>query len=788
MLRSKLKNWLSWQPQPVELLAMMRPVKPWPVQMDRFSRGIDNARVDVYLSPQFVSRATTLVHAMVRHEVATNYWNQNENPLRPKDIQQFRTAYQELVDGAMKRREQLTQSDWVMLVQLSLLKFLLLLVPQQIKSLRNRLEKNRDDEQSLLKGRRLQYHEKLVVLAREENAIAYRVYRRLFRLVDKLEMVSLRKVRKSVLGSSWPLPREVMFNILLQFPNLLTESEVMHHYPLLALEQRGKQYLDGLNGIIIGVFRDYLPTWTQPNIRRSEGSGGDRFMDRLDQGGLPGFLETEIVLSHLLMEEEYKKPLYSWLDDPENMAQLLEQDSEDTEPDDGQGYVNRMDRHWRQFRQVMREEMAQQVERLGIMPQLVAAYWTPRIHRQLGGKLPARPIFEYLTGQQSKRKLMRKLTLSQTESDLGPAAKSLDFAVGEIKQLTRENRREFAIRALIDFLGLRRDLKLAYKTFECMDGIRLLEEEEDINLSRANGLLYEFLLAGEQTREERVHSHVILKADLRGSTRITAELRARKLNPATHFSQNFFNPINDFLDDFGAQKVFVEGDAVILSFMEQSGDDERAINVAHACGLGARILEVVARQNMINRRHGLPDLELGIGIAFCNEEPTYLYDGDRQIMISPAINIADRLSSSAKTLRDSMLSKGRPFRVEVLVPSDSTPVFATGKADVLRYNVNGIEMDQLSFNKLKKELVLYSFEIKLNGQQERFHAGRYPDRNGRMHWLIVREAAVRLWQNDSIGEVVLDHANFYEVIVDPGLLTLLRSKIRAVGEHKSSPG
>ncbi len=786
MLRSKFKNWLSWQPQPVELLAIMRPVKPWPVQMDRYTRGIDNTRVDVYISAHFIDTANTLVSALVRYEVATQYWNESESQPQPKELEEFRAAYQGLVNGAMNQRQQLAPADWVRLVQLSLLKKLLLLVPRQIQSLRRHLEKGRDDKKSQEGGRRLEFHERLVVLAREEGTIAYRVYRRLFKLVDKLETVHMRKLRKSVLGTSWPIPRQALFNPLLQLPNLFAESVMMHHYPMLAMEEKGREYLESLNQIVIDVFKEYLPTWTQPRPNHAVDGETGRFMDRLDQGGLPGFLETEIVLRYLLFEDEYKKSQDSWLDEPDNLAQLLEE--EDGMQSEACAGDERLARHWRQYRQAIREELGRRVDKLGILPSIVASYWTPRIHRELGGKVPARLIYDYLTGQQTRRKVLRKLSLNQTVMGQSLAAKALDYAAGEIKQLSSNKKREFTLLVLIDFLALRRDLKLAYKTFECMDAIRILEDDEDINLSRANGLLYEFRLTDKRNRKERVQSHVILKADLRGSTRITSELRIKKLNPATHFSQNFFNPINEFLDDFGAQKVFVEGDAVILSFMEQGGDSKRPMHVAHACGLGTRILEVVSRQNMINRRHGLPDLELGIGIAYCNEEPTFLYDGDKQIMISPAINLADRLSSCARVLHNSVLSKGRPFRVEVLVPGHGSKSLAGSKSDVMRYNVNGIELDQPAFIKLKTELVLHRFDIKVSGQSERFHVGRYPDRKGRMHWLVIREAPVRLWENEIVGARARGQGCFYEVIMEPSLMTLIRSKLRAVGEQKTAPG
>ena len=277
---------------------------------------------------------------------------------------------------------------------------------------------------------------------------------------------------------------------------------------------------------------------------------------------------------------------------------------------------------------------------------------------------------------------------------------------------------------------------------------------------------------------------MILKADVRGSTRIISELRTKKLNPATHFSQNFFNPINEYLADFGAGKVFVEGDAVILSFLEYTGSAQRWLGVAHACGMASRILEVVARQNALNRRHGLPELELGLGIAFSDEEPIFLYDGDQQIMISPAINRADRLSSCAKVLGTTEFAETvRPFRVEVMLPAESVDLPASSKTDVVRYNVNGIEMDTAAFSKLKSELVMQRMDAKVVGCATRFHVGRYPDLTGRMQWLVVRESPMRLWEGGEVSEKQAPGRRFYEVVVEPSLITLLRSKLRSGAER-----
>ena len=39
------------------------------------------------------------------------------------------------------------------------------------------------------------------------------------------------------------------------------------------------------------------------------------------------------------------------------------------------------------------------------------------------------------------------------------------------------------------------------------------------------------------------------------------------MNPASYFSLNFYDPVNKLLAKYGARKVFVEGDAIIVALL-----------------------------------------------------------------------------------------------------------------------------------------------------------------------------------------------------------------------------
>jgi len=73
-----------------------------------------------------------------------------------------------------------------------------------------------------------------------------------------------------------------------------------------------------------------------------------------------------------------------------------------------------------------------------------------------------------------------------------------------------------------------------------MNASAVVTTEQARELSRMNNRLYECVMPDEgQAPAGQVVSHVIIKADVRGSTRMTQDLLSRGLNPASHFSLNF---------------------------------------------------------------------------------------------------------------------------------------------------------------------------------------------------------------------------------------------------------
>ncbi len=785
-----LRSRLGLQQEVDDLFATLPVASPFRFSFERFPKGIDNTNVDVYLCPEFTSSTRFLVRCLLQHDIGNSCLGEAHPPPAISDLENFEKAYIGMMEAGISKARKESFPELVQLLHFATLEFLLLSVGDELLQYKDRLQNARTADGDHSSSHAVHLHDKLVTIAQHEAAIKYRVMRKLFRHVYKLESTTLRKLRKSVLGRSWPVPKPMLFNPLLQLPSLWAEEQFMHHYPLVLMRKSDPGCFKRVNAIVTGIFDCFLPAWSYaPKFPESADDtsvmGRDSTGMRLrhDRGMLSGFLESELLLSGALQEDEYSGGLCSWLDDPHNMERILS--FQGASKYTGKRQIHNESQigspeHWSALTENVVSEAMRLFKQAGLMHKILASHEAPKVYKELNSRVPLGLICQYLEGDIPRRKLLQKLSGIKGLAQPEIAKKVLEIAAGRISGLSKVRRRYRVKCFLRDFAVLRRDLKLAYQCHSAMNSIKILQRDKAIELSRSNHSLQEFTHGTQgKAEKDKIRNHVIIKADVRGSTAITTELVEQQLNPATHFSLNFFQPINKLLDAFGATKVFIEGDAIILSIAEYEDAPYQWLCVSHACGLARKILQVVDTQNVQNRKHGLPELELGIGISFNDGSPAFLYDGDRKIMISPAINRADRLSSCNAALRGTTLGEEVKRGVELVLPVDKGVTISGRSDELLGYNVNGIEMDMPAFFKLKSELALLRLGGNIPGYSEQsvFYAGRYPDRTGKMDWLVVREAPVRMWIGNSINTEEEWGRRFYEVITDPDVIAQLKDRM-----------
>ncbi len=772
---------IHWRPSISELTLPFKFPRPWDLSLERFGKGIDNAHVDVFLSQRLTGPLRESVRELIEEEFRTLRRREPMRSSAAADLDAFSRSYVDLFEATLQRAQQPGGVELLALLQLSLLKFLLEIVAGEMHRQRNELKFALHAEDARASVRNIELHDSLVALNREEHGINRRVLHLLFERVRELEDEHLQTLRASVAGDAWPLPEEALFNPVLAISALDAGRGLVQDYPIACLaEDREAEWLRETNQCICKVFQHYLPSWTREPTSGSGLAGKPGAQpERRDQGLLRGFLDTEILLSRFMSPDEYRTGRLSWLDEPQNLRLFLEAETQMAPPTAHKnavaGYWD--DPRWTTFRRAVTAELFHCLDVYGLSSRIALVYMLPVLRGQLGRPVPLSLAWDYIEGRLSRRRLSQQIENARLGLDAGALSFVLDRAATELKRLSPTRMNACLARYLVEFLGLRRDLKLAYRTYEAMDGIRLIEDPEEVKLSRSNATLQEFPCPDELgPLLRRIRAHAVIKADLRGSTRITDRLRAKGLNPASHFSLNFFDPVNKLLGEFGAEKLFVEGDAVILAIFEHD-DEGPGLTVARACGLARRILQVVTLQNVVNRKHDLPELELGLGIAFSRREPNFLFDEGRRIMISGAINRADRLSSCSSVLRrQGFAPRLDGFRVEVV--RDKVAETSPGRdEDLLSFNVNGVRLEEAAFLQLQREIHFRQMRLQDVGLgDELFFGGSFPDLTGREHWLVVRYAPVRDWDGKIRGGIEMGRRHFFEIIVDESLSTQFRKQ------------
>lgn len=791
-------------PVPSESLLPLQQSPAVAVDFDCFKKGIDNVHTDVRLSPQFAKLSRRLISSLLDQQLSQGGLAEKGAGPSRAEWEEFRAVYNQVIEGAVHRAKAQGQPALVALVQLGAMKYLLRQVQGQLDQLRQALKAALGTGSEGTDARRVHLNEQMAWLVRHRAKLRYRINRQVLEQVLKAETGPVAELRQSLLGERWPIPQEVLFNPLLQAENPLDDEILMKHYVWLGQGMEDLYSFAAVDGALPFLFRRKEPvTGPEKALAKAEQDQQrlvtelDRARGKRQKGGKGGTeprrieLETKVAAAETDLDRvraEYVRAEAAWLDVPANVDLLFNVDlytelAKKAEQDGDRKGAARL-RDQTTFQRRMLAALERRVRERKWLASIMASYEMVPLYRDYAASFTPQQLHQVVSGVLGKKELLFKLQEKPKNKKPLPAEPLL-AAARRATFPPRRHKRATLVRFLTDFLSFRRDLSYYHQAHHLMNRIALQEDPGHIRLSRTNNTLYEFLAASEEeTSGQTVLNHVILKADVRGSTTMVAELRKRGLNPASHFSLNFFTPLNDLLETYGASKVFIEGDAVILSIIEHQEALEHQFSVARACGLAKRLLGMVQAQNAVCRKDGLPELELGIGLVFNDEPPTFLYDGNAQIMISPAIGKADRLSSCSWMLR-----KERGLRSHPALALTNVDVYEIPEGDPLRgekgevhllYNLNGILLDDAAFAKLKTEITLRRLELPVPGDRTPIvvYAGRFPDLKGGMHRVVVREGLIRGFDRTHplFGEPA--QGLFYEVVTNEPLLGQVAERAR----------
>ncbi|MBI4400953.1 MAG: hypothetical protein HY581_04910 [Nitrospirae bacterium] len=798
----RLINSLHKPADPTDSVLPLVPATPTNIDFDGFTKGIDNVHIDVRLSPQFMSQAKGIVASILDQQTG-RAGGKSSGPTT-KEWEEFRTTYAHMLEAAIHRAKSAGQLSLVQLVQLAAVKFLLRQVQTELDALRQNLRAAVASFGSTSDTKKIQLNEWLSWLARNRTKLRYKVTHQVFEQLFKIESGAIAELRYSLLGERWPVPQEMLFNPLLQAENPLDDEIMMKQYVLLGQDLDDVYSFASIDSFLPYLFRRRRPTnEREMTLVRAEQAHQhlvtelDRVRRKHERGGsFPAVtarlneLEEQANKSNAELEQaraDYLKDSFAWADLPANAdilfnEELTQEHIRAAKKAKDRKHVAKLKAHIKVQRRLL-GVAERRFRTAGLLPQIVAAYEMLPFSRDSTAVLNPQQLRQFLSGGAQRKAIWHTLKDKQLLASKAPSIEPLVQAARRVDRLSCRQQRRYLMRFLRDFVTFRRDLSHYHLAHKLMNSIQLQDDAKNIRLSRANNTLYEFLVSKEEeVIAQTILSHVVLKADVRGSTTMVAELRNRGLNPASHFSLNFFAPLNELLGTYGATKVFVEGDAVILALLEYQEAAAHRLSVARACGLAKRLLNVVYAQNALSKKSGLPELELGIGLVYAEEPPAFLYDGENQIMISSAISKADRLSSCSWQLRKHLSQRHNSCtNVEIYEVPEGNPLRGEKGQIHLRYNVNGIELDSAGFTKLRSEITLQRIELVVPGDDcpTTFNVGRYPDLKGALHHVVIREGRIRLYDVQAPHFGHLTSGPFYEVVTNQALLDQVNAAMKA---------
>ncbi len=646
---------------------------------------------------------------------------------RPKhDPAEWKSALTELQVASLNRAKKEFKLSVDLLARLAVTKFLRTEMNAQFALVVERCRVLLKSYDNMRAQRAHEYRERVAAFQVRKKIILRKTGQEIFETLREVEKSTLARTRRSLFGE------ETNGGSYFTYPLFLNR--------LLFSEDGRDDYLCAEHYVMLG-------NW-------------DRDPDRYGRMReiASGFLRS------LYGDQVSAETLDAWMNVPENARELV-----------GTGTPEDSDESFAQQERLATWVRLLEDER--VMENVIASYYVVPLLGEYAPRINPQQLKNALIDRTECDRVERMI---QEHGKLSPS--SLYAAVAKVASCRGGERAKVAARFLGDFFHYHRDLRRLEVLGAALDSVNLIPNERLQELSRVNGTLYEFLLPEEQGQSDsdRVLRHVVLKADVRDSTRLTRTMMEKGLNPASYFSLNFYDPVNKLLEKYGARKVFLEGDALILAILEKEG--EPGLAVSRMCVLAREIIEIVRGYNELMQRSGMPQLELGVGITLQESAPLYLMDGEHQIMISEALNESDRLSSCNKRARKIMEPQAGPFHVYAFQAAE---LDADGNPEdvILSFNLSGIRMNEAAFGKLQREITLEPLKVKLpaslassdKGEYKLFSATVPVDRDI-FRKIVVRESRIPRINPADFSIKVWTERSYYEVCTDPVIYAALERR------------
>jgi hypothetical protein len=809
------------------------------IRLTNLTVGLDNIHYDVFLSSRFVEFTRKYLLDLIRQAVnVTLLYGKDKDPKQSGSPEHsaFRKLLTEILQESLTRAKFQQSIETDVLHRLALLKFINQETANQFSSIlveckdwiRARGELFEHSEQAHV------MRSKIAELQADRKNVIREVGETICRIWREVEEGTLLKTRRALFGDEFTEMYALLQNRFLFVEGGNDDHLFLDHYVLLANFVNDPDRFEIFDTLLLDFVREcvvagdsaedltksrksYERLVEQARLLRSElarveeeheemsgrAGDGDRSFQTLfkrrtsfpasAQGEIDDLRRKSVSLERNLedlapqvaaarqrmefLTEEFRNRLGDYLNQPANARRLFDAraSSEEGAAEEGDAPAK--------TRAELLEEWVHRLEERDLLFHVLAAYELKKIFTEYCPPVHLQQLKRALVNREDAKRVAQILEKFPARK---VSMKKLEESSRTLRRRTTDETLAVGLQFAEDLMRLRRDRRNYQQVAAWMDRINLVNSERARDLSRINKSLYEFLHPDEnRPTDDPVVNHVVIKADVRGSTGITKDLLGRGMNPASHFSMNLHEPVKRMLERYGAAKVFIEGDAIILAIYENESTRATQRAVARACVLAREILAVTQAYNTRAKAGDLPPLELGVGVAFQDSAPSLWMDADSRIMISRALNLSDRLSSCSKMAKRLFHTNPAPFNVYLLQTLMEDVAADEGEELLVRYNLNGIELNEEGFQKLSAEISLApmggNFPLPWGKERVQLYFGEVPLGES-IEPIVIRKGFVRqLLPGGKIG--AQGNRAYYEVCTDTKLLDLARKKAGALSRN-----
>ncbi|MBU3950444.1 MAG: hypothetical protein KJ882_07195 [Proteobacteria bacterium] len=733
---------------------------------------MDNIRHDVLISPVFINDTSKLVYRLMSHHAGIEKKGlESLSGEWPMEVDNYKQIYKELMLEAINKAKLSKQISIVYLAQTAVFKILLDGIRAQYDTMIGQLKKtvrqtdlcvydyNSPPEES--------YHSNVNLrkIHLDRAIIEQKVGKDMCGFWADIEQNEIQPMLEAIFGCSTQLFENLLINPILHTQQYDNSFIMLNEYDLcLGRRTNDPDKYEALIFLvrqIINAIGLYDPSFSDINIeQRSNPSLSHDKEDTLKKRRT-----YNEKIEGIIQDPENMELLFNWLQTKADYRNLKKQNASKSE-------LIRLKNLMKNQKKLL-NYLYKQFKRKGLIELISASYEMQPEHLKYCPPLNPQQIAQYLVSSKTRKAIKKRLKRINQNYQQVLSLRPLNKKIKLLKNTTDFKHKIFLIRFLKAFARYHRDINNFRIIQDCMEQVNIATEDKIINLSRVNNTLYQFLLPHERPPEKAaIINHVVVKADVRGSTDITYQMNKLGLNPASYFSLNFFDPISEILSEYDATKNFIEGDAVILSIFEYENAPAGWFCASKACSIALNILMIIRRYNEKSQKFQLPILELGIGISYSDKVPAFLFDQANRIMISSAINQADRLSRCSKAGIRLFVNQNSLFNLYVFQAYDAENM-TDGNDDLyLRYNVNGIELNAEGFKKLSNEIDLKLLKgtlTDINELKSNFYTGKFPTKSGYYQRLLIRESQIPIIDTATFKVKDISSHKYYEVCSNPKL-------------------